>query len=52
MSINLDLLLELKNQLTTEASKLNLPLSEYIPRILSMRQVLSHPPQTGTEIVA
>ncbi|AVH72845.1 hypothetical protein [Nostoc sp. 'Lobaria pulmonaria (5183) cyanobiont'] len=52
MSINLDLPPELENELFTEASRLNLPLSEYILRILSVRQVLANPPRTGAELVA
>ncbi|BBD65210.1 hypothetical protein NIES4072_11210 [Nostoc commune NIES-4072] len=52
MSINLDLPPELENQLFTEAARLNLPLSEYILRILSVRQVLANPPKTGAELVA
>jgi hypothetical protein len=52
VSINLDLPPELENQLFTEASQLNLPLSEYILRILSVRQVLANPPKTGAELVA
>lgn len=52
MSINLDLPPELEDELFTEASRLNLPLSEYILRILSVRQVLENPPKTGAELVA
>lgn len=52
MSINLDLPPELENQLFTETSRLNLPLSEYILWILSVRQVLANPPKTGAELVA
>lgn len=52
MNISLDLPPELESQLSTEASQLNLPLSEYILRILSIRQVLSNPPKTGAELVA
>jgi len=52
MSIHLDLPPELKSQLSTEALRLNLPLSEYILRVLSIRQVLSNPPKTGAELVA
>ncbi|MEH2388336.1 MAG: hypothetical protein V7K14_21700 [Nostoc sp.] len=52
MSINLDLPPELENELFTEASRLNLPVSEYILRILSLRQVLANPPRTGAELVA
>jgi hypothetical protein len=52
MSIRLDLPLDLENELSTEASQLNLPLSEYILRVLSVRPVLNNPPQTGAELVA
>lgn len=52
MSIYLDLPSELECELSTEASRLNLPLPEYILRLLSTRQVLSHPPKTGAELVA
>ncbi|MBD1812990.1 hypothetical protein H6F65_15105 [Microcoleus sp. FACHB-DQ6] len=52
MSIQLELPPELESQLSTEALRLNLPLSEYILRVLSIRQVLSNPPKTGAELVA
>ncbi len=52
MSIRLDLPSDLESELSTEASRLNLPLSEYILRLLSTRQVLSSPPKTGAELVA
>jgi hypothetical protein len=52
VNINLDLPPELENELFTEASRLNLPLSEYILRILSVRQILANPPKTGAELVA
>lgn len=52
MTISLDLPPELESELSSEASRLNLPLSEYIVRILSARQVLENPPKTGTELVA
>ncbi|MHC5671346.1 WD40 repeat domain-containing protein [Nostoc sp.] len=52
MNINLDLPPELENELFTEATRLNLPLPEYILRILSVRQVLANPPKTGAELVA
>jgi hypothetical protein len=52
MSTRLDLPLDLESELSTEASRLNLPLSEYILRVLSVRAVLSHPPKTGAELVA
>ena len=52
MSIRLDLPPELENELSTEASRLNLPLNDYILQVLSIRQVLSNPPKTGAELVA
>ncbi len=52
MSIRLDLPLEIESELSTEASRLNLPLSEYILQILSVRPVLSNPLKTGAELVA
>jgi hypothetical protein len=52
MSIRLDLPPELESELSTEASRLNLPLAEYILQVLSLRQVLNNPPRTGTELVA
>ena len=52
MSINLDLPPELENQLASEASQLNLSLSEYILQVLSIRKVLTNPPKTGAELVA
>ncbi|MEG4230366.1 hypothetical protein QUA35_29710 [Microcoleus sp. N9_B2] len=52
MSIQLELPPELESQLSNEALLLNLPLSEYILRVLSLRQVLSNPPKTGAELVA
>ncbi|MCU0569356.1 MAG: hypothetical protein MUF49_22620 [Oculatellaceae cyanobacterium Prado106] len=52
MTINIELSLELENELSSEASQLNLPLSEYILRILSTRKALDNPPKTGAELVA
>jgi hypothetical protein len=52
MSLSLDLPPELESELSAEASQLNLPLPDYILRILSVRQVLSNPPKTGAELVA
>jgi hypothetical protein len=52
MSISLDLPPELESELSTEASKLNLPVSEYILRILAVRAVLADPPKTGADLVA
>lgn len=52
MNINLNLPPELENELCIEASQLNLPLSEYILRVLFVRQILANPPKTGAELVA
>lgn len=52
MSINLDLPPELEKQLCTEAYQLNLTLSKYILRILSVGQVIANLPKTGAELVA
>ncbi|MEH2466985.1 hypothetical protein [Nostoc sp.] len=52
MSINLDLPPELENELFTKNSWLNLTLSEYILRVLSIKQVIANPPKTGDELVA
>jgi hypothetical protein len=52
MSIRLDLPSDLESELSTEASRLNLPLPEYILHILSTRQILSNLPKTGAELVA
>lgn len=52
MSINVDLPPELESELSTEASQLNLPLSEYILRVLSMRRSVANPPKNGAELVA
>lgn len=52
MTLSLNLPPDKISELSIEASRLNLPLSEYILRILSKRQVLENPPQTGAELVA
>jgi hypothetical protein len=52
MTISLDIPTELENELSTEASQLKLPLSEYILRVLSVRPPLNNPPRTGAELVA
>lgn len=52
MIIQLELPPELESQLSTEALRLNLPLSEYILRVLSIGQVLNNPLKTGSELVA
>ncbi len=52
MTISLDLPSELENELSAEASQLELPLSEYILRVLSFRPFLRNSPKTGVELVA
>lgn len=52
MSIRLDLPPELESELSTEASRLNLRLTDYILQVLSIRLVLNKPPKTGAELVA
>lgn len=52
MSISVDLPPELESELSAEASQLNLPLSEYILRVLSMRRGVANPPKNGAELVA
>jgi hypothetical protein len=51
MTINLDLPQELEQELSTEAEKINLSLSEYIVYLLSARQLLNNPPKTGANLV-
>lgn len=51
MGINLDLPSELENELSSEASQLKLPLTEYILRVLSFRPFLQNPPRTGAELI-
>lgn len=52
MNFNLDLPQELENALSTEASQLNLSLSEYVLYLLSERQTIRSLPKTGEELVA
>jgi hypothetical protein len=52
MSILLDLPLNLEDELSAEASQLDLPLPEYILQVLSVRPAIAHSPQTGAELVA
>ncbi|BAS54548.1 hypothetical protein NIES2135_01970 [Leptolyngbya boryana NIES-2135] len=52
MTLNLNLPPELEHELFTEASQLNLPLTEYVLRILTARQVSENLPKTGAELVA
>ena len=51
MSLTLDLPLELENELSAEAQKLNMPLSEYILRLLTTNRYRTSNPKTGAELV-
>ncbi len=51
MNVTIDLPPDLESELSTEASLLKLPLTEYIMRVLSFRPFLQNPPKTGAELV-
>jgi hypothetical protein len=51
MNISPELPSDLENELSTEASRLNLPLTEYVLRILSLRPDLENPPKTSVELI-
>ncbi len=51
MTISIELPQELEQELSIEAEKINLSLSEYVLHLLSARKVLNNPPQTGSELV-
>lgn len=51
MSITIELPPELEHKLNTEASQLNLSLSEYILQILLSGEILTYTPKTGAELV-
>lgn len=52
MSITLKLPTDLEHQLLTEAERLNLPVEDYIVRILSFHPFLENSPTNGAELVA
>jgi len=52
MTINLELSQELEEELSMEAEKINLSLSEYILRLLIIRPALNTLPKTGSELVS
>ncbi len=51
MTISLELPQELEQELSVEAEKINLSLSEYILHLIIVREVLNNPPKTGAELV-
>lgn len=51
MKIHIELPSDLEHELSTEASQLKLPLSEYILHLLSFRLLLQNPPTTGADLV-
>ena len=52
VSITLNLPPELEEELSAEANRLNLPLQEYVLRLLSYHPFLENPPQNGSQLVA
>ena len=52
MSITLDLPKDLKDELSAEAARLGLSLSEYVIRVLSTGQTVGDAPKTGAGLVA
>ncbi len=52
MSLMLNLSPEIESELTAEASRMGLPLSEYVERILLAGRPLGAVPQTGPELVS
>jgi len=52
VTVSIELPSELENELSAEASQLQLPLSEYILRVLSFRPFLQNSPKTGLDLVA
>lgn len=51
MKISLELPSDLENELSTEASRLKLSLTEYVLRLLSLRPDLQNQPKTGAELI-
>ena len=51
MSIILDLPEELERELSAEAARLNLPLSEYALRLLNVERPAENLPKTGAQLV-
>ncbi len=51
MSITLDLPQELETELSAEAARLGLPLSEYVVRVLAAGRLHGPPPKTGARLV-
>ena len=51
MSITLDLPRELESELSAEARRLGLPLTDYVLRLLSSGRTMDNAPGTGAELV-
>lgn len=51
MNVSIKLPSSLENELMTEASRLNLPLTDYILHVLSLRSSVQNPPKTGAELL-
>jgi hypothetical protein len=52
MTLTVDLPNELARELSAEAARLGLPLSEYAQRLLAARRAPATAPKTGAELVA
>jgi hypothetical protein len=52
MTLTIDLPATLEEELTVEAARLNLPLSEYVLRVLASGRAGTGRPRTGAELVA
>jgi hypothetical protein len=52
MNLTLELPQELEKELSTEAARLGLSLSEYVVRVLSTGRAVGNTPKTGSELVA
>ncbi len=51
MTLTLDLPTELESELSAEAARLGLPLSEYARRLLASRRAPGATPKTGAELL-
>lgn len=52
MAISLDLPQELEQELSVEAGKISLSLSEYILQLLAVRKSFENLPRSGAELVS
>ncbi|EAZ89557.1 hypothetical protein [Crocosphaera chwakensis] len=52
MKINIEIPKELEQELSQEASQINLSLSDYVIHLLLTRKVLNETPKTGKDLIA